>query len=243
MFIKSVELDPRSFPCRDKYPFNVQSFARKTNLNFSSNITLFTGKNGVGKSTILDSLALKSGLLPWGGIKAHASHSNPYENHLARFISVVWDKRKPYGFYFRAEVFFNFASSLDDILRDDPGRSSYFGGGSLNSLSHGESFLKFFGGYSFRLDGLYLIDEPESALDPFNQIEFVKILSRNAKSGDRQYIISTLSPIVLACPNSQIFSFDENGIKHVSWRQTSSYRFYESFLKNPERFLYEEHDD
>ncbi|MDD3472637.1 MAG: AAA family ATPase [Syntrophaceae bacterium] len=237
MFIKSIQLDPKDFPLRDRYPFNVPSLAEKISINLEKNIVFFTGKNGVGKSTLLDCLAMKSGLLPWGGMKAHASHSNPQESQLSKYISLTWEKRKPYGFYFRAEVFFNIASSLDDILMDDPGRASYFGGGSLNTLSHGESFLNFFRGYSFGLDGLYLIDEPEAALDPLNQIEFVKVLLENSSKGAKQYVISTLSPIVLACPGSQIFNFDEAGVHQITWRDTDSYKFYTEFLKDPGKFF------
>ncbi len=112
--------------------------------------------------------------------------------------------RHPYGFHFRAETFFNFASSLDDIFLDDPARDQYFGGRSLNTLSHGESFLSFFRGYSFQLDGLYLLDEPEAGLSPQNQAEFINIIRESIARGNRQYIIATHSPIMLGCPEAQI---------------------------------------
>lgn len=107
----------------------------------------------------------------------------------------------------------------------------------MNTLSHGESFLRFFNGYSFKLDGLYMIDEPEAALDPLNQVEFVKILRENIKNGDKQYLISTLSPVILACPDSQIFNFDRSGVKPALWQNTDSFKFYSEFLKDPNRFF------
>lgn len=237
MFIKSVVIDPEQFPFTDRYPYDIPSLREKISLRFFRNIIFFTGHNGSGKSTLLDALARKSGLLPWGGVKTHSSHENPHESLLYKHISLEWDKRKPYGSYFRAEVFFNFAASLDDICLDDPGRLSYFGGTSLNTLSHGESFLRFFNGYSFKLDGLYMIDEPEAALDPLNQVEFVKILRENIKNGDKQYLISTLSPVILACPDSQIFNFDRSGVKPALWQNTDSFKFYSEFLKDPNRFF------
>lgn len=243
MFLKTIHVDPGDFPCRDRYPFNVRSLSQRATLELCSGITMFTGQNGAGKSTFLDSLAMKTGLLPWGGTKTHSSHSNPYEAQLSKYISVEWVRRKPYGFYFRAEAFFNFACSLDDILNADPARSAFFGGSSLNMRSHGESFLNFFKGYSFSLDGLYLIDEPEAALDPQNQVEFVKTLVSNSKKGDKQYIISTLSPLVLACPGAQIFNFDDAGISSISWRESYSYRFYQEFLSDPQAFLTKDLDD
>ena len=237
MFVKSIITDPEQFPCTDRYPFDIPSMSRKNNLRIFRNITFFTGHNGSGKSTLLEALARKTGLLPWGGVKTHSFHANHHESSLFKYISVQWDKRKPYGSYFRAEAFFNFASSLDDICLDDPGRISYFGGTSLNTLSHGESFLRFFNGYSFRLDGLYIIDEPEAALDHLNQVEFVKILRENTRNANKQYFISTLSPVILACPDSQIFHFDDQGIKPALWQNTDSYKFYSDFLKDPNKFF------
>ncbi len=145
---------------------------------------------------------------------------------------------RPYGFYFRAEAFFNFASSLDDIITDDPGRERYFGGKSLNTLSHGESFLAFFQSYCFLLDGLYLLDEPEAALSPENQVEFVKILQKNMMNGNKQYIIATLSPIILACPDAQILSFDHETISPISYEESSPYRFYRDFFSQAPRVFF-----
>jgi predicted ATPase len=120
---------------------------------------------------------------------------------------------------------------------DDPGRDKYFGGGSLNVLSHGESFIAFFKGYSFQLDGLYLMDEPEAALSPENQVEFVRILMDAVENGNRQYIIATHSPIILSCPNSSILSFDAAPIQSVPFRESRQYRFYMEFLQDPQSFL------
>jgi len=120
---------------------------------------------------------------------------------------------------------------------DDPGREQYYGGRSLNVLSHGESFLAFFCGYSFQLDGLYMLDEPEAALSPENQLEFVKILRNNALGGGKQYIIATLSPIILACPDSQILSFDNGTIQTITYKECSSFRFYKEFIEEPGKFL------
>ena len=152
-------------------------------------------------------------------------------------MKLALSPRHPYGFHFRAEAFFNFAASIDDILMDDPGRDQYYGGGSLNVLSHGESFLAFFRGYSFQLDGLYLLDEPEAALSPQNQVEFVRIILNAVQNGKKQYLIATHSPIILGCPGSQILTFDAHSIETIQYRDTSSYAFYERFLQDPSRFF------
>lgn len=235
MYLTSVSIDRSRFPVDDVFPFNIRAIRETQRVIFSSPVTFFTGENGAGKSAFLDAVARKSGFLPWGGSKIHRAHRNPFETQLANYVTLDLKPRRPYGFHFRAEAFFNFASSLDDILLDDPGRDEYYGGGSLNVLSHGEAFLAFFKGYSFQLDGLYIMDEPEAALSPSNQVEFVKILIENGLSGNKQYLIATLSPIILACPGAQILSFDAPTIQPVAYEQTAIYKFYASFLADPKK--------
>jgi predicted ATPase len=235
MYIQSVNFR-RDFPANDAFPFNIKVFRLTENIEISSPICFFVGENGSGKSALLDAISRKAGLLPWGGTKIHRVHKNPYETQLASHIDLTWRNKSPYGFYFRSEAFFNFAASLDDILMDDPGRAEYFGGKSLNVQSHGESFLSFFEGYSFQLSGLYLLDEPEAALSPGNQVELVRLLVNSANRGDKQYIIATHSPIILGCPGSQILSFDHPRITGIQFKETRIYRFYESYLRDPEKF-------
>ncbi|MBI4964126.1 MAG: AAA family ATPase [Desulfomonile tiedjei] len=237
MYLKSVAIESGSFPTRDRFPFNIRVFQQTERIDFSSRVAFFVGENGSGKSALLDAIGRKSGFLPWGGSKVHRAHDNPFETRLANHISLTLNSRHKYGFHFRAETFFNFASSLDDILLDDPARDKYYGGGSLNVLSHGESFLSFFKGYSFQLDGLYLLDEPESALSPPNQIEFVRIIMDSLNNGNKQYIIATHSPIILACPEAQILAFDTPSIQTIDYNQTAAYRFYAKFLDDPGQFL------
>ncbi len=234
MYLRDLEIHSTDFPEQNVFPFNLDVLQQTGRITFTSPITFFVGDNGTGKSTLLDAIARKSGLLPWGGSKIHRVHDNPYETRLANYLTLQLEPRHSYGFYFRAETFFNFAGSLDDIMMDDPNRDQYYGGGSLNVMSHGESFLSFFRGYSFQLAGLYLIDEPEAALSPANQVEFGKLILETAKNGSRQFIIATHSPIVLACPGASILTFDESPIREIGYRETKSYQFYKGFLENPE---------
>ncbi|MEW6348424.1 MAG: AAA family ATPase [Thermodesulfobacteriota bacterium] len=237
MFLRSIRFDRESYPTTEKFPFNIKAIQQTARIDLCTPVTFFVGENGSGKSALLDAIARKSGFLPWGGSKVHRYHANPHETRLANHISLGFGPRHPYGFHFRAEAFFNFAGSLDDILLDDPGRDKYFGGGSLHMLSHGESFLAFFQGYSFQLDGLYLLDEPEAALSPKNQVEFVRILLEAVSGGARQYLIATHSPILLGCPGSTILSFDNGPIRPTTYEETPHYSLYKHYLEDPMRFL------
>ncbi|HTY24432.1 MAG TPA: AAA family ATPase [Desulfomonilaceae bacterium] len=238
MYLKSVEINSDGFPTHDLYPFNIRALNSTDRIEFSSPITFFVGRNGSGKSALLDAIARKSGLLPWGGIKAHRVHENPYETQLANFLALTENPRHSYGFHFRAEAFFNFAASLDDIILDDPDRDHYFGGKSLNVVSHGESFLTFFKSYTFQLDGLYLLDEPEAALSPHSQLEFVQILLDAVRAGRKQYIIATHSPIIMGCPGAKILTFDAAAIEQIDYRLTEHYSLYREFMSDPEKFFH-----
>ncbi len=239
MYLKSVVIDSDAFPTDNRYPFNIPILHSTRKIEFRSPLTFFVGKNGSGKSAILDAIARKSGFLPWGGTKTHRVHDNPYETQLANHLKLTLEPRHPYGFHFRAEAFLNFASSLDDIILDDPARDHYFGGKSLNVVSHGESFLTFFKSYSCQLDGLYLFDEPEAALSPQNQLEFARILLdflRNGNGG-KQYIIATHSPILMACPGAHILTFDTESVQQIDYKLTEHYKFYREFLTKPDEFF------
>jgi len=237
MYLRSVEIRSQEFPTRDRFPFNVKAFQETSRIEIDSPIVFLVGDNGTGKSALLDAIARRSGFLPWGGSKIHRVHANPFETQLANFLNLTYDPKPPYGFHFRAETFFNFASSLDDILLDDPGRDKYFGGGSLNVLSHGESFLAFFKGYSFQLAGLYLLDEPESALSPRHQLDFVRLILDGVRDGNKQYIMASHSPIILGCPGARILGFDSTSIEPIRYTESGPYNFYTEFLHDPEQFL------
>jgi len=237
VFLKSVEIQSDSFPVRDTFPFNIDVLRTPQRVDIPAPITFFVGQNGTGKSALLDAIARKCGFLPWGGSKVHRSHDNPYETALANHISLRVGPRPQYGFHFRAEAFFNFASSLDDIFLSDHDRRHFYGGNSLNVLSHGESFLSFFGSYSFQLEGLYLLDEPEAALSPQNQVEFARMLLEGAEKGNRQFVIATHSPIILGSPGAHILSFDSSPIRPITYRETAHYAFYRDFLSDPEKFF------
>ena len=70
----------------------------------------------------------------------------------------------------------------------------------------------------FRIKGLFLLDEPENALSPRMQIELLRLLRQFTSTGNAQFIIATHSPILLAYPDADIYSFDFIPIKEDSLR-------------------------
>lgn len=236
MYITRIKIEGDGFPTDRFYPFNIPAICQSSELTFRKPIVFFVGENGSGKSTLLDAIARKCGIHIWDKPRRHVAHRNPYETKLSNHITVSWANGHVPGSLFRAETFRDFADFLDDVALCDPGRLQYHGGRILNTLSHGEGILSYFHG-RFCLKGLYFLDEPEAALSPASQIRFLNLLRQVGAEGQAQFIIATHSPLLLACPEAQIFSFDSSRIEEVSYQETTHYRIYEQFFTDRAAFL------
>jgi predicted ATPase len=229
MYITEVKIDREHFPTRQHYPFNVAAIQETPGLALEKPVVFFVGENGSGKSTLLDAITRQCGIHIWDKPRRHLAHDNPYETKLAHYVRVTWANGRVSGSLFRSETFHDLADFLDDVALCDPGRLKYHGGQILNTLSHGEGMLSYFRG-RFRVKGLYFLDEPESALSPASQIQFLKLLQQLGAEGQAQFIIATHSPILLACPGAQIFSFDGSHIQEVRYQDTMHYQIYRQFF-------------
>jgi predicted ATPase len=235
MYLTKVTLYNEHFPTDRHYPFNIPALRGTSELIFRSPVAFFVGENGSGKSTLLEAITKKCGIHIWDRPKRHIVHDNPYESHLPDFVSITWANGSVPGSLFRAETFRELADFLDDVALCDPGQLKYYGGHILNTLSHGESILSYLHG-RFQIKGLYFLDEPEAALSPTSQVKFLKLLRKLEDAGRAQLIIATHSPILLAHPGAQIFSFDSTSVLEVSYRETNHYRLYKQFLDDPDTF-------
>ncbi|MEA3341402.1 MAG: AAA family ATPase [Chloroflexota bacterium] len=236
MYLTKVRVKSEDYPTDRCYPFNIPVLRETPELTFKSPVVFFVGENGSGKSTLLEAITRKCGIHIWDRPKRHVVHNNPYEDRLRDYISVTWANGHVPGSLFRAETFRDLADFLDDVALCDPGRLKYHGGRIINTLSHGEGILSYFGG-RFNIKGLYILDEPEAALSPSSQIKFLKLLQRLEAAGRAQFIIATHSPILLALPGAQIFSFDSSRIKEVDYEETTHYRVYKQFFADRSVFL------
>ena len=234
--IENVTFCLENSPTKAAYPFNLPVFQQTPQLNFSSPVTFFSGENGTGKSTLLAALAEKCRIHIWEGVERARYERNPYEKMFHKFITIKWVDGPVPGSYFDAEISKNFAAYLDEWAASDPGILDYFGGKSLLTQSHGQSLMSFFKA-RYRFKGLYLLDEPETALSPGSQLELVRLLREMAAAGHAQFIIASHSPILLACPGAVIYSFDQIPIQPVPYRETEHYRVYRDFMADPEKFL------
>ena len=200
-------------------------------LTFEQPVTFLVGENGTGKSTILEAIAIAMGFNPEGGGREHTFATRETHSQLNSLITTVKSVFPPDGFFLRAESFYNMASYLEDNSE-----MKRYGGKSLHQQSHGEAFLSLVSN-RFEGPGLYLLDEPESALSPVRQMSLLVEMDRLVKAGS-QFIIATHSPILMAFPKAQIYQFSQDGIESVRYQDTEHYTITRQFLEDPERMLH-----
>jgi predicted ATPase len=240
--LEEVRFNTEEYPDTDQYPFGLSLLQNTRSLSFQSPVTLFAGENGTGKSTVLRAICRAAGIHIWEEPGRRRYSKSPFEERLHDHIQVCWTNGTVPGSYFSSDIFRAFASALDEFAAADPGILKYFGGNSLMNQSHGQSLLSFFGA-RYAIEGLYLMDEPETALSPKSQVKLLQVITEAAKRGDAQFIIASHSPILLACPGATIYSFDHIPPETVNYEQTEYYRVYKEFLEDRTQFLGQESEN
>ena len=231
MHLASVTLHPAEYPTKDFYPFNLPVFQGAQRIAFETPVTLFVGENGSGKSTLLQAIAHACGIHLWRETERRRLAPNPYEEALGDYLSVEWTNGKVPGSFFGSDIFQHFRQILDEWAAADPGQLDYFGGRSLMTQSHGESLMSFFRA-RYRVKGLYLLDEPETALSPRSQLGLLEVMREAGEGGQAQFVIATHSPILLAARHAVIYNFDRVPLRPIEYRDTEHYRIYRDFLQN-----------
>ncbi|WP_439622747.1 AAA family ATPase [Gemmata sp.] len=227
----------------DRYPFNLPAVRGLTRLQFHPKVTFLVGENGSGKSTLLEAVAVECGLNPEGGSRNFNFATRASHSALGDAVRLAKAPNHPGDSYFlRAESYFNVATEIEYLdrefkksgLRGEPLIKAY-GGVSLHEQSHGESFFALFQN-RFGDNGLYLLDEPEAALSPKRQLQFLALLHGYVRRGG-QFVIATHSPIILAYPDALIYQLDASGVREVAYTDTEHYLLTRGFLSNPQRSL------
>ena len=221
----------------DEFPFTIPAFQRgKLTLDFERPITIIVGENGTGKSTLLEGIADLCGFNLSGGNRNHVFNRDQDQPTIAHALRGSWLPKVARGFFMRAESFFNFGRYIDglDYSGGDP-RAPY-GGKSLHEQSHGESFLALFRN-KFNGQAIYILDEPEAALSPRRQFEFVKVMRMLELEGQSQFIIATHSPILMAYPRAQLLMFDGRVIREAALSETPHYQLTRNFVMNPKAMM------
>lgn len=236
MHLERITLLPEKYPTKDHYPFDQAIFQTTASIAFDTPVTFFVGENGTGKSTLLTAICKKCGIPIWQSTGGTRYKPNPYEKVLYLFMDVKWTNGSVPGSFFSSATFKDFAKYLDEGATVNPEIFKYFGGESLITQSHGQSLMSLFRG-RYKIKGLYFLDEPETALSPKSQLELLTILNDMSMAGHAQFIIATHSPILLACPAADIYSFDQMPVKRVTYEETEHYKIYKDFMQNQDPYL------
>jgi predicted ATPase len=236
VFLKQVDIHSQKFPVLDHYPFNLKILQNTKKIQFNTPVTLFTGENGTGKSTLLKAIAIRCGIHIWQSEFNLRYEKNPHEEDLYKNISTQWEGGSVPGSYFGSQIFSHFAKSLEEWAIGDAKMLEYFGGKSLITQSHGQSLMSYFKS-RYKIKGLYFLDEPETALSPSSLIELLNLLIKISRQGHAQFLIATHSPFLMACPDAQIYSFDKPVIEPIQYKDTDYYKIYKKFMNNPQEFI------
>lgn len=248
------------------FPFSVASIRSLfgTRIALNADVTFLVGENGSGKSTFLEAIAAAVGSVAVGSHNIEQDPSLAAIGLLANHMKLSWSKKTKRGFFMRSEDFFGYArrmrQSLKELRQDlfmlnadptiSPDRKHYGGmafagqiadlqkryGEGLDYNSHGEAFFKLF---QSRLvpNGLYLMDEPEAPLSPLRQIGLLSLLKTMIEEKQAQFIIATHSPILMAFPGAEIYSFDQGTMRKTAYDELEHVTITRDFLANPARFL------
>ncbi|HEU4564629.1 MAG TPA: AAA family ATPase [Gemmatimonadaceae bacterium] len=260
--LRSVSLG--RVPDERGFPFTVPAVRAMETLELRAPVTFFVGENGSGKSTLLEGIALAAALPAVGSEDARDDRTLQAQRRLARHFRLSWGRRTHRGFFLRAEDFFGFTrrlartreemrARLVEVDEEFRGASAYVRGlaagparaslaemerrygEDLDASSHGESFLKLFAA-RFVPDGLYLLDEPEAPLSPSSQLTLLAMMGEMLGRG-AQFIIATHSPILLAFPGADIWTFDRTPITRVAYDDLEHVSLTRSFLQDPGGYL------
>lgn len=226
IFLRRVDFDdPEPAP---GYPYDLRAVQQIETIRFGQ-VTILTGDNGTGKSTIIEAIAIAAGFNPEGGSRnlrfsTYATHSDLYTK-----IRLVWATRPRWGWFLRAETFYGMATRI--VTDDHPteGVAAIFG--PLHDESHGESLLDIILSRCTH-QGLYIFDEPESALSAQGQLTLLRVMHEACRR-NAQFIIATHSPLLLAYPGATLLHLDEDGLHLLSYDELPAVQLWRRFLQHP----------
>ena len=208
---------------------------RREGSRLDPGVTVIVGENGSGKSTFVESLAKR-----WGdSLTAHVKHWLPKagdeDTRLHRALVLSGEQPRPQGGCFlRAEAMHQLFDDIDHGVGPYAGATRAFGG-TLNTRSHGESFLAFLESMLSER-GLFVLDEPEAALSFTSCLRLLAVLDLVVEAGS-QVVLATHSPVLAAMPGARILEFGEHGFRTAAWDELELVAHWRSFLEEPDLYL------
>jgi predicted ATPase len=201
-------------------------------------VTVLVGENGSGKSTLVEAVArawqerLTAQVKHWGDVP-FAEDSTLWRE---LDLDAPWPRPQG-GIWLRAEAMHARFSGIDA----DDFELRAFDGVPLNARSHGEGFLAFLESRTLER-GLWILDEPESALSFRSSLRLLALLAGMAAAGS-QVVLATHSPVLAAVPGATVYELDGAGFTARPWAELDLVQDWMAFFDDPQRLLHHLLDD
>ncbi len=220
---------------RDRWPASIPAVGQLLDEGLELGpATVLVGENGAGKSTLIEAIAMAFGLAAEGGSTNPNRHTRVSESPLADHLALVRGLgASRYGYFLRAETMHSFYTFLEGNPRGPTQRPDL----RFHEMSHGESFLALIED-RFRNRGLWVLDEPESALSFTGCMALLQHLMDLTADGRSQVILSTHSPLLAALPGATIYEIGTWGYRRADWSDLGLTRTWQTFFADPGRFLH-----
>jgi predicted ATPase len=242
MFVEhlSVERELIGDDERGRWPFTIPCVAAITRdgLDLRRPVTFLVGENGSGKSTLVEAIAEAAGLDARGGRAGRKYGNQRGKTRLGEVTRLGYTREgmkmllgprlKRRGYFLRAETAFGFA----EVVSGMPG----YWIEDLSVISHGEGFRVIFESM-FREPGLYLMDEPESALSFRSCLQLVALMHELGRGGG-QVICATHSPILASTPGADIIEVGDFGFRRTAWAGIEIVDHWRRYLNDPAAYLH-----
>lgn len=195
-----------------------------------SELTVLVGENGVGKSTIVEAIAMAYGLSAEGGSTNQRPSGRPSESVLHERIQLVRGVgRSRWGYFVRAETMHGLLTYLEQNPGEDP---------AYHERSHGQAFSELLDvklTHMVGRGGFLVLDEPEAGLSFLSQVALANQLAGLRDEGV-QVLVATHSPILTAAHGARIIELDEGGFQPRRWDELMTVALYRRFLADPGYF-------
>jgi predicted ATPase len=201
-------------------------------------VTVLVGENGTGKSTLVEGIAegwrrsLTAQVKHWGPLPSGE------DTPLWRDLALSGARPRPQGgVWLRGEAMHGVFARIDkEAFELRP-----FDGVPLNRRSHGEGFLALLESRTTER-GLWILDEPESALSFRSSLRLLASLNGVVSAGS-QVLLATHSPVLAAFPGATVYELHGSGFTQRGWAELDLVQDWQVFFDDPTRLLHHLLDD
>ena len=235
MFLTAARLDDSPEPLEPYLrDLGVVQALRSSPLRFRAPVTVITGENGVGKSTLIEALAVGMRANPEGGSR-HARFQTVGKSvsPLGPLLTLSRRENPRDVFFLRGESYLNVARYYEDL---DPAPRGGPRMDDLLEMSHGQGLMALIE-RRFHDHGLFLLDEPEAGLSFDAQLRLVAMLFELADRRGAQVVMATHSPILASVPGAAVYELTDSGMTRTRWEDLTMVDHHRRYLDAPERYL------